>query len=132
MTTPSSVVFWIGFINISWRWGNKVSDVKVTVDGTNAVLTDDEGYFCIDNVKSGIHLLNLYQDINKNQIPKITDGDTTGFVEKTIEIQVDSDVLLNSLILPNPVYLHKTDSDTTIRIYDRNGTLKMKIKILLI
>ena len=77
-----------------------ISNVTASLDNKSnyTVQTNDEGYFSIADVDNGNHQLKIYKSFPEN-------GE--GFSERTYDLSVNADVVLNSLRLPKAVQLHE-------------------------
>ncbi len=71
-----------------------IASAEVTIDGMVQYNTtsDDQGYFKIQNVSAGNHKLSAY---------KVTID--SSFIEASYDIDVNTNLILDSLLLPNPV-----------------------------
>jgi hypothetical protein len=76
----------------------KAENVKVVIDNKInwATTTDNNGYFIIQNVSTGNHMMIISKE-NENG----------SFSERSNAIAVYSDIKLDSLKLPNPVYMYE-------------------------
>jgi len=93
-TDPSATFTVSGYIYLNYQ---KVSNVQVNIDYKINLIakTDDDGYFEIENVLQGNHELNA--------VKTYSDG---SFTQNSYDISVNSDVFLESLILPKGVLLY--------------------------
>ncbi len=75
-----------------------VNDATISIDDkTNYTTTSNsDGYFEIKDVPEGEHVLSVIKDANNNG----------GFSERNYDLDVFNDVVLNSLTLPEPVFVY--------------------------
>lgn len=101
---------------------NSVPKENVTIDIDDLIqyltTTNEEGWFTIKNVSVGEHKLNAMIEENDQS-----------FVKKSFDINVNSNIELDNLLLPNPVtILCSLDSTTNIVTIHWNKTIEEDFK----
>ena len=83
--------------------GEPMGDAEVNVDMLEQykATTNDEGYFSIDNVSPGKHTLNAVKTFEMGY-----------YIKRSFDVDLNTDVLLDELILPNPVAIVGVVMDT--------------------
>ncbi|RKY94985.1 MAG: hypothetical protein DRQ01_01005 [Ignavibacteriae bacterium] len=76
-----------------------VNDATINIDGkiNYPTTSNSDGYFEIKDVPEGEHVLSVMKDANNNG----------GFSERNYDLEVFNDVVLNSLTLPEPVFVYQ-------------------------
>ncbi len=100
-----------------YHLGVRASNISVSIDDSNTltVLTDDQGNFDILNVVTGQHQLKLYKTFSGIEKSQLNSSDGA-FSERTYNIDVNEDMVMNSLLLPKPVILQNPRVDSTVVI----------------
>ena len=107
-TGPQTLFSVSGYVYYS---GLPAENVTVSIDGkyNYTVKTGSDGHFNISGVNSGEHQLNIRSVL---QTMYKSADDTTGFTEKTIDISVYENLVLNNLKLPKAVKLFEAKDIT--------------------
>lgn len=97
--------------------GQPAPGISVSIDNYTGltVMTDDQGHFDILNLNAGQHRLKIFKmfpTLNKSFL----DPDGSSFSERTYDIDLTDDMVMNNLQLPKPVVLENPQTDSSVVI----------------
>ena len=115
--TSSSVQNQYQVSGVVFQSGVPAVDIVVSIDDDDAltISTEASGEFIFSGVPAGMHELKIYKSFSslaKSQIG--SSGDS--YSVRTYDIEVTSDLNLDNLVLPTPVFLFEPEIDSTVVI----------------